>query len=239
MVSRPRQTNPDWTWDEQILAFDTYLRFNTQGNASHSAVIKLSNVLRNLEIHDERDRQETFRNANGVARKLADIHTHRPGYKGKATSGSKLDTAIWEKYGLDQALVVELAETIRRTSKLRLLATLDEEEISQEHREGRLVVRLHLTRERNPKLKQKKIIDVVKRNGSLQCESCNIRLNEVYDSEISEVYECHHLVPLHISGERLTSITDVALLCPTCHRVAHRIHPWPTLAELKTHMVQK
>ena len=43
----------------------------------------------------------------------------------------------------------------------------------------------------------------------------------------------HHLIPLATTGPVKTAIADVALLCPTCHRVAHRIHPWPSVAEMR------
>jgi 5-methylcytosine-specific restriction protein A len=113
------------------------------------------------------------------------------------------------------------------------MAVDEEDEISNEHHEGRIVVRLHKTRERDPQIVLKKRKSVLAQQGFLSCEACGINLEASFGSEKFNVYECHHLLPLHVSGETITKIEDLALLCPTCHRVSHRITPWPTLSDLK------
>jgi hypothetical protein len=65
-----------------------------------------------LPIHPASDRTPTFRNPNSVARKLADIHTHQPGYTGKPTSGSRLDEEIWEVYSKDPEQLRATAQAI-------------------------------------------------------------------------------------------------------------------------------
>jgi 5-methylcytosine-specific restriction protein A len=228
-----KQSNPDWIWDEQILAFDVYLEHGVPSKG-HPVVIKLSQTLRSLPIHPIEIRGSTFRNPNGVGRKLADIHTHRPGYSGKPTSGSKLDTEVWVKYGDNPELVRSIANTIRNHGQDFQNSVDDEEEIASEHQEGRIVVRLHKTRERNPQLVSKKKQSILKQFGFLSCQACGINLEKKFGSSQFNVYECHHILPLHTSGETKTSINDLALLCPTCHRIAHRIKPWPTIEELKS-----
>ena len=226
-----KQSNPIWIWDEQILAFDVYLKYGVPSKG-HPAVIELSQTLRSLPIHPIEIRGSTFRNPNGVGRKLADIHTHRPGYSGKPTSGSKLDTDVWVKYGNNLNLVNSIAKTIRANYQKLQIPVEEEDEIDAEHQEGRIVVRLHKTRERDPKLIITKKQSIIKKFGFLSCQACRINLEETFGSENFNVYECHHLLPLHTAGETKTSIHDLALLCPTCHRIAHRIKPWPNLDEL-------
>jgi len=231
--SEPGKSNPDWIWDEQILAFDTYLKHDGVPPKGHHSIVELSEILRSLPIHPLELRSPTFRNPNGVGRKLADIHTHRPGYKGKPTSGSKLDTEIWKLYGNNLQTVSAIAKTIRVDYQSLQFPVDDEEEIANTHHEGRIVVRLHKTRERDRRIVMKKKASVLQQNGSLSCEACGINLEKTYGSEKFDVYECHHLLPLHVSGDTKTNIEDLALLCPTCHRIAHRITPWPTVTDLK------
>ena len=90
-LENKKQSNPDWIWDEQILAFDVYLEHGVPSKG-HPVVIELSQTLRSLPIHPIEIRGSTFRNPNGVGRKLADIHTHRPGYSGKPTYWTNANT---------------------------------------------------------------------------------------------------------------------------------------------------
>ncbi|MGW6012713.1 hypothetical protein [Streptomyces sp. NPDC055210] len=84
--------NPDWARDEIILACELVVTNDWKGlDARDSRVIDLSAVLQLLPIHTFADRNETFRNPNGVARKTFDIATQHPNYHGKPTKGGALD----------------------------------------------------------------------------------------------------------------------------------------------------
>jgi len=48
--------------------------------------------------------------------------------------------------------------------------------------------------------------------------------------------DVHHLKPMS-EGERLTSLADVAVLCATCHRLAHSEDPPLPLVTLRTLVV--
>lgn len=51
-------------------------------------------------------------------------------------------------------------------------------------------------------------------SGRYVCESCG------FADKLGVMFDVHHLFPLH-AGSRLTNPTDLAVLCPTCHRWAH------------------
>ncbi|WP_237355028.1 HNH endonuclease signature motif containing protein [Rhizobium phaseoli] len=36
------------------------------------------------------------------------------------------------------------------------------------------------------------------------------------------LFEAHHIRPLAETGERLTKVSDLALLCACCHRLIHK-----------------
>ena len=59
------------------------------------------------------------------------------------------------------------------------------------------------------------------------CLACGFK-----PKHISQI-DVHHLLPLSEGGERLTSITDVAVLCATCHRLAHSTKPPMTVEAMK------
>jgi 5-methylcytosine-specific restriction protein A len=231
-ISASQQRNPDWTWDEEVLAFDVYLRCGPVGD-EHPEVQDLSALLRSLPIHLPENRADTFRNPNGVARKLGDIHTHRPGYIGRPTSGSRLDRRVWEQLGNNEDHVYHLAVAIKAGAFLAATPEDDEAEVEDLHPEGRISYRIHRRRERDPRLRKNKLRAML-RSGGLHCEACDADLEGRYGTSDACVYECHHLVPLSVTGETVNGISDVALLCPTCHRIAHRVTPWPTLVDLRS-----
>lgn len=70
--------------------------------------------------------------------------------------------------------------------------------------------------ERDPKLS--KMVKELNRNrhgGVIVCESCG------FESADPSVFDAHHLHPI-AAGIRATRIDDLAVLCPTCHRLSHR-----------------
>ena len=56
--------------------------------------------------------------------------------------------------------------------------------------------------------------------------------SEVYGLLGEKFIECHHKIHLS-TGERLTQIGDLALVCSNCHRMLHRKRPWLTIYNLK------
>lgn len=98
--------------------------------------------------------------------------------------------------------------------------------------EGAAVLRQHLARERDPRIRAKKIRSVIKRGGRVACEVCGFDFHRAYGERGRGYIECHHRVPLHVSGETLTRLEDLALLCSNCHRMIHR-SSWLTVEELQ------
>lgn len=229
-----RQSNPDWTWDEQILAFDLYIREGPL-RRTHPEVIALSEFLQKLSVYPPESRGPTFRNPNGVQRKLGDIHSHAPDYRGQPTRGSKLDTEVWVRFGANPAEATTLAEEIRLGVGLGLGPTEEEEDDKGlERQEGRVVYvyRLHRRVERDRALIAKKKAAVLGSTGALACEACGFDFAARY-GEVGEGFaEVHHAEPLHL-GERTTRLEDLVVLCANCHRIAHRMEPLPTLQALR------
>lgn len=89
--------------------------------------------------------------------------------------------------------------------------------------EGYATERKYLAHHRNAAVVLK-----CKERDNYTCRSCgfSLRVNG------RNIVECHHLVPMADSGERVTSVDDLICLCPTCHRIAHTSNPPLSVEEI-------
>ncbi|GGS60191.1 HNH endonuclease [Actinokineospora fastidiosa] len=98
--------------------------------------------------------------------------------------------------------------------------------------EGRLLLLRHKARERDPKLRRRKIEKVLAEHGKLECEVCSFDFERTYGDRGHRFAEVHHVVPLHVSNATTTRLADLAVLCANCHRMIHRKR-WITPDELR------
>lgn len=68
---------------------------------------------------------------------------------------------------------------------------------------------------RNRRLVKSKLYE-----ANYKCAACSFRLS----FENKYIIECHHR-NLVSEGERVTSLGDLIVLCPTCHSIAHLQQP--------------
>ncbi len=96
---------------------------------------------------------------------------------------------------------------------------LEETEAEIEAVEGRRRLRMHLGRERSATL-----IKAFKASlTSFACEACGTDMGDLYGALGEGYIEAHHRVPVAILMEgAATRLTDLAALCPNCHRMIHR-----------------
>ncbi|RYG58029.1 MAG: restriction endonuclease [Alphaproteobacteria bacterium] len=98
-------------------------------------------------------------------------------------------------------------------------SVLDEAEADIEAREGRAVLRMHLRRERS-----RALIDAFKKKlETFTCEACGTDMEAIYGSLGKGYIEAHHRRPVsQIKAGETTKLSDLAALCPDCHRMIHR-----------------
>ena len=100
--------------------------------------------------------------------------------------------------------------------------------------EGKEVERMHKQRERNAL-----VVTVAKRSFKekhrhLFCQICGFDFEKTYGELGSDFIEAHHTVPIGVvRGIHRTKPSDIAIICPNCHRMLHRRRPWLTMADLK------
>lgn len=229
--------NPKWSRDEIILTLDFYFRHYPTIPEKHSDEIKiLSDQLRSLTDRLGHDLNDTYRNANGVYMKLMNFHHFNDEHPGDGLKGgSKLDEEVFREFENDKSRLQEVASAIRTwaTSDTKLEG-VDVEDEDNGVEEGRLLTRVHRTRERDRKIVLKKKDAVLKSSGRLQCECCGFDFQNAYGTIGEGFVECHHKNPVSslAPGDR-TRLEDLALVCSNCHRMIHRQRPWLSIEQLK------
>jgi hypothetical protein len=119
---------------------------------------------------------------------------------------------------LDQA-VFEASEGVPAAS---YLSPGDVQALEQASPEGIRKLRQHWYLERDSSLPIKAKEAFVKKYGELFCEACGLRPVPTYGHPL---VDAHHRLPLSgyaALGKGLTSLSDFAILCPTCHRAVHK-----------------
>lgn len=225
----------DWTRDELILALDLYFREpSAQGNPSHPAVLRLSDLLRSLPIYPSNLRGPAFRNANGVGMKLANFRTCDPRYLGGGMpNGSRREKEVWAQFaGNLERLHATAAAIAANAQLLDPVTDLNERELAVA--EGGILYRLHKRRERDRGIVQRKKLAVQREHGSLRCEVCYFDFAETYGMLGEFFAECHHTRPIaQMLPTDRTRLRDLSIVCANCHRMLHRSGQPLSITELR------
>lgn len=244
--SHTAQSNPAWSRDELILALDLYLRHRPSlPSPKHPDVLELSNFLGRMGTALGIGPTVNFRNVNGVCMKLGNFRQWDPDYtragKKGLVKGNKGEAVVWSEYAYAPQLLAQVVSAIRATVEHHLLSAVasealgggDEPEI-QEAEEGKVLTRVHRSRERDRRLVASKKKQAMKKLGKLECEACGFNFASRYGKAGEGLIDVHHIKPVHtLQPNEKTHIDDLALLCANCHRVIHSSNRWLTLDQLK------
>jgi 5-methylcytosine-specific restriction protein A len=228
--------NPDWEWDETVLACDLVAQNDWQPLPQNDQrVVELSDLLQRMSLHPVDARLENFRNENGVSRKTHNLASSARDWIKWRSNSSQRDEEVIAQFRRDPDVMHSIAQDLRRKAIDDTPENFSEFAFYEDGSvlEGRYLLRFHIVRERNPGLRRRKIRSVLARDKSLACEACQFDFGQTYGDRGLGYIECHHVEPLHETGERSTNINDLALLCSNCHRMIHRKPPWPTPAQLR------
>lgn len=101
-------------------------------------------------------------------------------------------------------------------------------------KEGELRLVEHLLRERDPRLAREKKDASRTASGDLVCEACGLNPRLVYSASHRDVCEVHHRRALSNSATPVTTtLADLAILCPSCHRAIHQTTPLMEVEEFR------
>jgi 5-methylcytosine-specific restriction protein A len=232
--------NPKWHRDEIILTLDLYFELEPgQIHNRNPKVVKLSELLNQLPIHEVKPDVEKFRNPNGVSLKLSNFLAIDPrsGRKGM-TSFSRLDKEVFEEFQNNKSELQRIADkiksTVENTALNNKLYSIGGQNKLESAKEGEVIYRLHKLRERSSKLTESKKKKYLKEKGKLECEVCSFDFYETYGEIGKGFIECHHRIPLsELEPNTKTRLSDLALVCSNCHRMLHQKNNAIGIDELK------
>lgn len=236
VLANPRRVVvPDaWMRDELILALDLYLR---EGRSpSQESVEVLSDLLRSIEVERHLADEPKFRNPAAIRLQIANFVSIDPEAETSGTArGGREDQEVWDEFARDQARVARVAKAIRsEIANPDAETNLSPEPEVEEAAEGRILTRVHRSRERSRKLVEQKKRAILRESGHLDCECCGFNFESMYGNRGDGFIECHHKLPLsEASPDRKTKVSDLALVCANCHRMIHARRPWLSIEEVK------
>jgi len=205
-------------------------------------VVELSALLQRLPIYPVHLRAANFRSPDAVSRKTTDLATAHPDYQRTQTRGSRLDRKVIAGFIDRPGEMHALAVAIREASaagdldELAPVSGVDEDAAVEE---GGLLLRRHLQRERRSGIRAKKVAHVLAQGLALECPVCGFDFARTYGPRGDGYIECHHIVPLHVTGVRTTRLADLILICANCHRMIHRGSPWLTPDQLREYITHR
>lgn len=226
--------NPPWSRDELIIALDLYVRY--EGRLPPlAAVDDVSRVLRSVAGRGGNE-GDNYRNRNAVLMKIGNFQAIDPSFVATGRSGLSRgvrgDKEVWDDFASDRTRLSETARAI--VALAHVSSDLEDDDEAAEASEGRILTRVHRYRERNAKLRSKKIASVVAKGRPVACEVCDFDFEARYGKHGRGFIEVHHLLPLHeLTEARANRLEDLALVCANCHRMLHASKPWLTLEELR------
>jgi 5-methylcytosine-specific restriction enzyme A len=232
--------NDSWRWDELVLALNLYRRADKFSSRElDTECHALSEVLDRLGSQTGAAKTGTYRNRNGVRLKLMNFRRFDPKFQKLGLvgmrRGGKTEEAVWARYSGDTAALAVEADRI--VAAIDLVQTFPPQSRSREDiydaEEGGVQMRAHRQYERNRMLIARKKTAAAE-GGQLICEACDFDFEARYGSIAAGFIEVHHTKPVHLMkrGER-TRLSDLALLCSNCHRVAHRQCPPLGVAQIR------
>ncbi len=222
-----------WLRDELILALDLYRRAGRK--PSLSQLDDLSATLRDIPIEQELARDPKFRGRDSVYLKLANFVSLDPNADITGmTRGGAEDRRVWDEFADDPLRLERVASAIRRTLVMSPPGIGLDDDAEDGAPEGRILARVHLSRERNRGLVARKKSQALAANGTLACAICEFDFAVTYGVRGDGFIECHHTTPLsEMKPDARTRLSDLALVCANCHRMIHRGSPWLSLSELR------
>jgi Predicted restriction endonuclease len=228
--------NPDWTREEIILVCALLVENGWRTIAQEDRrAVELSRLLQTAAIHPPERRRADFRNPASIELKSSNLLSCHPDYRGRPMNVNHLDREVIEDFLRDPAGMHEQARAIREALQTWQdePAALDVPDLDIAAEEGGVLLKLHLRRERDGRLRKHKIAEA-KRNGvPVVCEVCGFDFYRTYGDRGLDYIECHHRTPLHVTGVVTTRLSDLALICSNCHRMIHRTSPWLTIDQLR------
>lgn len=217
-----KKTNPDWTREELILALDLY--FNLDQGKMHKGnldVIRLSNELRSLNIHNEIPDLTKFRNPSGISRRLGNFKNMDSNYVGEGlTNYGKLAKEIFTEFCQNRD---KLRNEVRLIRQFYFKPKAEKNLIAAEEKKNyksNFLFNFHKNREADPLINKIKKKMVLLNTNSLKCEVCGFDSVAFFGEFGNDIMEIHYKKELNSEpGLEQSLMEDFIIVCCNCHKV--------------------
>jgi 5-methylcytosine-specific restriction protein A len=218
----------NWDREEMILALELYFRSPQPGKHS-TAVAEVSDLLRKRAVQLGRIIPPRFRNGDGVYLKMMNFRRYDAAQIAKGNKGmdrgARLEEAVWSEWSGKKNQLKDAAAAIRLSieSGIEVGEAFSDDLDADLAAEGGFEYRQHRRYERNPQNVRRKKAAVRNAGLPLECEACGFDFEKAYGPRGADYIEVHHKKPVHTLKEgTVLKLSDLALLCSNCHRMAHR-----------------
>ncbi|MGU3389156.1 HNH endonuclease [Sphingomonas sp. M1A8_2b] len=218
----------NWDREEMILALDLYFRSPQPGKTSKS-IAEVSDLLRKRAGQLGRAVPPRFRNGDGVYLKMMNFRRYDPSQLAKGNKGmergAKLEAIVWQEWSGKPDRLREAASAIRLSIQngIEVGEAFSDDMDADLAAEGGYEYRKHRRYERNPINVRRKKASIRNAGLPLACEACDFDFEEAYGERGADYIEVHHKKPIHtVKAGTVPKLSDLALLCSNCHRMAHR-----------------
>jgi len=218
----------NWDREEMILALELYFRTPQPGKHSKE-VAEVSELLRTRAAQLGRLVPPRFRNGDGVYLKMMNFRRYDAAQIAKGNKGmdrgAKLEAAVWNEWSGDVSKLRNAASAIRLSIQngIEVGEAFSDDLDADLAAEGGFEYRQHRRYERNPQNVRRKKAAVRNAGLPLECEACGFDFEKAYGPRGADYIEVHHKKPVHTLQEgTVLQLSDLALLCSNCHRMAHR-----------------
>ncbi len=239
---KEKNTNPNWIREELILALNLYFDLDQgQMHKGHPDVIRVSNELRELQIHTEIPDQKKFRTSSSISRRLGNFKTMdiRYGGEGLANSG-KLAKEVFKEFNHNRDKLRKEADFIKQLylkSKTVIKTNISEQKVNYK---SEFLFQFHKNREADPLVIKVKKEMVLSLNKSLKCEVCGFDSVFVYGELGSDLMEIHYNRELKTEPAlESSSMEDFIIVCSNCHKVLDKNYALIDAEDLKKIILKK
>jgi 5-methylcytosine-specific restriction protein A len=212
--------NPVWKREELILALDLYFRMDYgQMHGKNPHIIRLSEELKRLGLHNDIPEPGKFRSVNSVSLKLANFKKYDQNFKGYGMrDGGMLDREIWNEFHSHRDRLKQEADFIRQ-----LYLKRDDGVVSPPRKSAvdiQLSFQVHKARETDPLAIKLKMESVLAVGDAIKCEICGFDFRKMYGELGEDVMEIHYNKSIKREPEyELSSSGDFIIVCSNCHKV--------------------
>jgi len=222
---------PNWTVNEVIIAVDTYFEIGDVKdiNSNNPLVIELSELLKALPIHKNKD--NTFRNVASIEMNLKCIASLDENAKYSMRTTTILQGEVYNYYREKKMYLHKIANAIKACLPLPFdyYEPLDSHNLMM----GNILYLYHLYLENKTKTSRTLTEDFYNRRKS-NCACCGIDLSLFFGEKGFELIEQHYteeIINYHNNMDILPG--KFTALCPACHKLAHSSPDLFQLSNLK------